>query len=104
MRSEAFHQDSNVTSTSESVFGAHCRSCLQFHVFSLHLTVLHVCSSYAFMNYRFMYYNNKHSTMAKSDSNDISGLNQTAGCYNTLNHFDLHTPAKWQDISTFLMD
>jgi len=42
--------------------------------------------------------------MAKSDSNDISRLNQTAGCYNTLNHFGLHTPTKWQDISTFLMD
>jgi hypothetical protein len=51
-----------------------------------------------------MYYNNKHSTMAKYDSNDISRLNQTAGRYNTFNHFGLRTPAKWQEISTFLMD
>jgi len=51
-----------------------------------------------------MSYNNEHSTVAKSESNDISRLNQTAGCYNKLNHFGLRTPAKWQEISTFLKD
>jgi hypothetical protein len=60
------------------------------------------CSSYAFINYRRMSYNNKHSTVAKSESNDISRLNQTAGCYNTLNRSGPRTPPKWPEISTFL--